>query len=98
MINHVHGSSVDLKYPCVMYFTASWCGPCKRISPDFENLANSNGSIHFYKIDVDDNERLSLIYNITSMPTFVFCKNNDEVSVLKGADTTNLRHFDVFGR
>ena len=38
----------------ICYFTASWCGPCKMISPDIETLGNEATNVLVLKIDVDD--------------------------------------------
>lgn len=62
----------------VVYFTASWCGPCKKISPVFEQLQRMYGmgsGIAFVKLDVDENPEIANAENITSMPTFKFYKN-----------------------
>lgn len=79
-------------YPCVLYFTASWCVPCKKISPLFEELAEKNKNIHFFKIDVNINEKLATMYNISSMPTFIFMKSNNDYKITKGANPDNLKN------
>lgn len=59
--------------PAVIDFYASWCGPCKRISPILERLAKKyEGQIIVYKIDVDKEQRLAGAFNITSIPTLMF--------------------------
>eukprot|EP00966_Prymnesium_polylepis_P138491 3200086-Prymnesium_polylepis.2 len=40
----------------IVDFTATWCGPCKRIAPLFEELASDNPGAFFVKVDVDENE------------------------------------------
>jgi len=40
----------------IVNFTASWCGPCKMIAPQFEALSKTNTHIYFCKVDIDDNE------------------------------------------
>lgn len=76
----------------VCYFTASWCGPCKQISPTVSNIADNNEHIRVMKIDVDDCEDISEFCKIDCMPTFKFYKNNsiEPVHSLSGADPTEL--------
>ena len=74
----------------ILYFTASWCGPCKTISPYVKELSNLYKNVTFYKIDVDIFEELSSEMEINCMPTFKIFKNNLLVDFLEGADRTNL--------
>ena len=53
-------------------FTATWCGPCKKIAPVFNELNNKYNNVMFIKVDVDDNEETSEACNIRAMPTFQF--------------------------
>ncbi|KAJ2614716.1 glycerol ether metabolic process [Coemansia sp. RSA 1365] len=53
-------------------FTASWCGPCKHIGPEFEKLSESHPSVFFVKIDVDTYSEIAQDCKVRAMPTFVF--------------------------
>lgn len=55
-------------------FYATWCGPCKRISPEFERLSNdaTYQNWTFVKVDVDEAEEITNEFQITQMPTFIF--------------------------
>ena len=58
----------------VLYFTASWCGPCKRIKKPLEQLAAEySRDIDVYGVDVDEVPTVAELYRVRSMPTFVFC-------------------------
>merc|ERR1711976_827766 len=85
---------VDLlkdEIPYVLYFTASWCGPCRNISPYFENLKKNYNKIDFYKIDIDDCEEVTQLFNISSVPCFYFFKKNREYyDKCVGANTSKL--------
>lgn len=59
----------------VIDFFATWCGPCQRIAPLFEQLSNTYKSIEFIKVDVDQGEDLAVKYDVFSLPTFVFMNN-----------------------
>ena len=77
----------------VLDFTASWCGPCQVIAPQFENLSKEDDFKHikFYKVDVDESEDLCEEYDISCMPTFVFLKDKKKIDLHTGADIKKLR-------
>lgn len=65
---HKELSSGDL--PMVIDFYATWCGPCKQISPALEvSAAQLEGKVKFVKVNVDQFSDLSANYNIRAMPT-----------------------------
>ena len=77
----------------IVDFSASWCGPCKRIMPELKTLAkNKKDNILFLKVDVDDNEETSAHCGITCMPTFQFYKNNIKVHQIEGADISAIQN------
>ncbi len=68
----------------IIYFTASWCAPCKALSPIMDSL---QGQINFDKIDVDTNTDLSVQYGVRGVPSLVLVENGNEVGRLVGAQT-----------
>ena len=59
--------------PAIIDFYATWCGPCKALSPILEKIAEKyEGKIYVYKIDVDKESELSQVFNIRSVPTLLF--------------------------
>ena len=52
----------------ILYFSAVWCGPCKTLGPIMESVA---GQVNYQKIDVDNNQDLSVKYGIRNIPTLV---------------------------
>ena len=56
----------------ILYFTATWCPPCKAIAPIFETLSKKHPDLSFVKIDVDSLTETAQKYQIRSVPTFIF--------------------------
>ena len=76
--------------PAVIDFSAEWCGPCKKIGPQFLEMSEQFDA-EFVKVDVDENEETTTACNITNMPTFQFYKGGKKVDELCGADAAKLR-------
>ena len=74
----------------VVDFGASWCGPCKRIEPLIQDLSESMLDITFCKVDIDEVEELVEKFNITSVPTFIFIKNNNLLDRVEGIKYDNI--------
>lgn len=74
----------------VVDFTATWCGPCKSITPYFHQLNEEYKNVLFLKVDVDDNEETTQECDISSMPTFQFYKEQNKVGQFSGADKDKL--------
>ena len=74
----------------VAWFTASWCGPCKSVTPFVEKLSESTKNVDFIKIDIDSNEELAEKYEVTSVPTFVMFKDRALVGRILGASSTKI--------
>jgi thioredoxin-like negative regulator of GroEL len=77
----------------VLFFTASWCGPCKQMYPFVEQLSESLNMCKFYKIDVDEdkNEELLTQFEVKAMPTFYIIENKKVVDTFVGADKNRLK-------
>lgn len=66
-------------------FWATWCGPCKMMSPIVEEIAEEVGNnIKIAKIDVDANQSLAIKYGIMSIPTFILFENGEAKSTSVG--------------
>ena len=75
--------------PVIVDFFATWCGPCKKLSPLLEDAANKYG-FKLVVVDVDKNGDLSNEYNISSIP-HVFCfHKGSKIMDFKGYDTNSL--------
>ncbi|XP_050255457.1 TPR repeat-containing thioredoxin TDX [Quercus robur] len=74
----------------ILYFTATWCGPCRMISPLYTSLAGKYPKVVFLKVDIDEAKDVAARWNISSVPTFFFLKNGKEVDKVVGADKSAL--------
>jgi len=74
----------------VVDFTASWCGPCQRIAPFYEELSGKFPRAVFLKVDVDQCQETAAANSVTAMPTFIFFRNKTKIDKLQGADTNAL--------
>lgn len=75
----------------VVYFWAPWCGPCKFITPYFEELNNEHQNVEFIKVNIDEAQDIANSCNVKFIPTFVFYKNNVIIDVLEGANKEKLK-------
>ena len=74
------------KRPAVIDFYATWCGPCKMMSPIVEEMAETYaGKVDFYKVDIDMERELADVFGIQSVPTFLFVPVKGNPSVQMGA-------------
>ena len=65
----------------ILYFSAAWCGPCKMLGPIMESLS---GQINYEKIDVDNNQDLSIQYGVRNIPTLILVENGEAIGRLTG--------------
>jgi thioredoxin 1 len=76
----------DGAQPLVVDFWATWCGPCRMVSPIISELAEEyDGRITVGKCDVEDNEDLAVEFGIRNIPTILFFKNGQVVDKIVGA-------------
>ena len=80
----------DWKYqgtlPAIIDFYADWCGPCKMVAPILEEFSNEyEGRLIIYKVNSDEEQELSSVFGIQSIPTFLFIGADGEPMMQPGA-------------
>jgi len=77
---------LESELPVIVDFWATWCGPCKVLSPTVEEIGKEfAGKAHVHKMDVDQNNETAMQYNIMSIPTLKFFKGGKIVGEIIGA-------------
>lgn len=65
-------------------FFATWCGPCRMLSPVLEEIASDRASVKVVKIDVDECPNLARNYGVMSVPTLYLFKDGKKISKQNG--------------
>ena len=65
-------------------FFATWCGPCKMLSPELEKLAEKRNDVTVLKVDIDQFEEIAAMYNVRVVPTLILFKDGANLSVSTG--------------
>ena len=74
----------------ILYFTATWCGPCRFMGPVYKSLSEQHRNVVFLKLDIDQQGNIAHRWNVSSVPTFSCVINGKEIDKVVGADKTGL--------
>ncbi|KAE8719671.1 Thioredoxin H-type [Hibiscus syriacus] len=87
-VARIEGESV----PSVLYFTATWCAPCRFIGPVMEELARRTPEVTIYKIDIDEKSLACKLeeLNVKSVPTLRYFKEGKKEDEVVGADASRI--------
>ena len=77
---------VENELPVLVDFWATWCSPCRALSPRIDELATQyDGKVEIVKYNVDENYEYSNKYGIRSIPALLFFKGGEVVHTINGA-------------
>lgn len=65
-------------------FFATWCGPCKMMSPVIDEIADERTDVKVYKVDVDEADEVAMQLGIMSIPTIMVFKNGEATKTFVG--------------
>lgn len=84
----VNQKVLDTEGLALLYFTASWCGPCRMLKPNLERWEKElDGKVNVLRVDVDAQSEIARNYNIMSVPTMIALKDGSPVKTVIGVQS-----------
>ena len=83
--NNFRNEVLNSEKPVLLDFWASWCGPCRMVSPIVDEIAAERGDIKVGKVNVDEQPELAGQFGVMSIPTLVVMKGGKVVNQMVGA-------------
>ena len=76
---------VNSSIPVVVDFWATWCGPCRKLSPVVDDIAQAyEGKVKFVKVNVEESIETAKKYSISGLPSLLIFKNGEAVERMTG--------------
>ena len=83
--NNFRNEVLDSEKPVLLDFWASWCGPCRMVSPIVDEIAAERSDIKVGKVNVDEQPELAAQFGVMSIPTLVVMKGGKVANQMVGA-------------
>ena len=83
-LNNFQEEVLNSEVPVLLDFWASWCGPCRMVSPIVDQIADEHPEWKVGKINVDEEQALAAQFGIMSIPTLVVMKDGKEANKAVG--------------
>jgi thioredoxin 1 len=76
---------IESELPVLVDFWAPWCGPCRKIAPDLEQIARERDDLRIVQVNVDDNQATAAQFGVLSIPTMILFRHGAAVKTVIGA-------------
>ncbi|CAL1372762.1 unnamed protein product [Linum trigynum] len=76
--------------PAILHFWAAWCDASKHMDQVFSHLSTDFPSVHFLRVEAEEQPEISEAYSVSAVPYFVFLKDGKTLDKLEGADPSSL--------
>ena len=87
--NNFYQEVVASEKPVLLDFWASWCGPCRMMSPVLDQIAEERPDVKVCKVNIDEQPELASRYQIFSIPTLMVMQNGQVINQSTGARPKN---------